>query len=230
MRAVLFDLFGTLVPNLPVDAWESAAGQMAHHLGLEPVRFSKTWSGFFRQRMVGEIRDGESQFEEVLSALQHIPPPGGTLEAAKVHRELLRSAITPRKGAAELLDKLQEKGLKLALITDCSTLAPEILDETPLGRYFRVRSCSALLGVCKPHPMMYQNALDQLEVEGKNCLYIGDGNSEELPGAKEHGMTTVWLDNGQEQHFQDRFVPEGDHTICSLGDLVPILDNHTSRR
>lgn len=230
MRAVLFDLFGTLVPNLPIDRWESAAEQMAHHLDLDPVRFSTSWSGFFRQRMVGEIRDGESQFEEVLAALQHTPPPGGTLEAAAVHKRLLRSAIIPRAGVTELLDALQARGLELALVTDCSTLAPEILDETPLGRYFTVRSCSALLGVRKPHPKMYQHALDQLRLDGDHCLYIGDGNSEELLGAKEHGMTTVWLDNGEQQHFQDRFVPDGDHTISALGDLVPILDNHISKK
>ncbi|HIA28357.1 MAG TPA: HAD family hydrolase [Planctomycetes bacterium] len=230
MQAIFFDLFGTLVPNLPIDRWQSAAEEMARHLDLDPVSFSNAWGHFFRQRMEGEIPDGEGQFEAVLEALQHTPPSGSTVSAAGVHRELLRSAIIPRPGTTELLDQLLARGFQLALITDCSTLAPTILDETPLGKYFPVRSCSAHLGVRKPHPKMYQHALEKLQIDGSSCVYVGDGNSEELPGAKQQGMTTVWFDNGEEQHWQERFVPEGDHTITHLGELLLVLDQILSRK
>ena len=37
-------------------------------------------------------------------------------------------------------------------------------------------------------------------------------------------MTTVWVDNGTEQHWRERFVPHGDYTVTSLTELIPLLD------
>ena len=71
---------------------------------------------------------------------------------------------------------------------------------------------------------MYLNVLEKLKVDPSQCLYVGDGNSEELTGAKDLGMTTVWVDNAHQQYWKDRFVPGGDHEITSLRDLTPIVD------
>ena len=71
---------------------------------------------------------------------------------------------------------------------------------------------------------MYQHVITELDVNARECLYVGDGNSHELPGAKKLGMTTVWVDNGDEQYWQERFEPAGDHTIEDLADLIPLID------
>ncbi len=69
-----------------------------------------------------------------------------------------------------------------------------------------------------------------LGLTGEACLYVGDGNSEELPGAKRHGMTTVWVDNGDQQHWKERFVPDGDYTVCDMLELHGIVDGLRGER
>ena len=225
MQAILFDLFGTLVPNLPLSCWEQSSESIAKTLGLDPEHYRKLWEPLFMERMTGAILDGEHQFDEILETAGLDPPAGERTLAARLHTDLLREALVPKPEACQVLSVLVDRGLRLGLVTDCSSAAPEVLDQTPLGPFFEARSISAFLGVRKPDPRMYSHVLELLRVKGKDCIYVGDGNSEELLGAKEFDMTTVWVDNGYEQHWRERFVPQGDYTIRSLEELIPILDS-----
>ena len=49
------------------------------------------------------------------------------------------------------------------------------------------------MGLKKPDPRIYQIAMEQLGVESHNCIYIGDGGSQELTGAYQVGMHPVLL-------------------------------------
>lgn len=54
-----------------------------------------------------------------------------------------------------------------------------------------VFSCE--LGVRKPHPERYLAATRRLNVQPEECLFIGDGDSDELRGAYALGMSTKML-------------------------------------
>ncbi|OUU22785.1 MAG: hypothetical protein CBC13_07110 [Planctomycetia bacterium TMED53] len=225
MKAVLFDLFGTLVPNLAPEVWSSSCEEISHILGIEPDDYARLWSARFEDRMTGRIQDGPAQFDEILQHLNREVSQEIRTQASDTHRELLRKALQPKPDAVSTLEAITDRNLRLALVTDCSSSAPEILDSTPLGRFFSCRASSAHLGTRKPDPRMYQFVLDQLDLEAADCLYVGDGNSHELPGAKEMGMVTVWVDNGDSQHWQERFEPSGDFTVKNLQELIPLLDS-----
>ncbi|MGE4618851.1 MAG: HAD family hydrolase [Planctomycetota bacterium] len=225
MRAILFDLFGTLVPNLPCSTWEQSSDSIAMALGVPPQTYRDLWEPKFKERMTGEILDGEQQFDEILELSGIEASIEKRRSAARLHLDLLSEALIPKNEACEVLENLVARGLKLGLVTDCSSAAPIVLDKTALGPFFTARSISAFLGVRKPDPLMYSHVLDLLQVSGEDCLYVGDGNSQELPGAKKFGMTTVWVDNGEEQHWRERFIPKGDYTVTSLEQLIPILES-----
>jgi putative hydrolase of the HAD superfamily len=224
MKAVLFDLFGTLVPNLAPEVWTLSCEKIAGILGIDPEDYGRLWSERFEERMTGRIQDGPGQFDDILQQLNHPVDAGIRERAYQAHREMLARALQPKVDAIDTLNRILDRQLRLALVTDCSSAAPEILDTTPLGTYFSCRASSAHLGTRKPDPLMYQHVIEELQVEASDCLYVGDGNSHELPGAKKLGMTTVWVDNGEEQYWQERFEPAGDHTIQQLGELIPLLD------
>jgi FMN phosphatase YigB (HAD superfamily) len=71
---------------------------------------------------------------------------------------------------------------------------------------------------------MYRHVLNGLGVEGNRCFYVGDGNSNELVGARRHGMITIWVDNGDCQGFKDNWAPGGEHTVRDLREILPIVD------
>jgi putative hydrolase of the HAD superfamily len=224
MDAVVFDLFGTLIPNLTPESLYGGLADVAAVLGADPIAFREEWRKGFRDRMEGRLRDGVGVFAPALAALGLEPPPAALAEADRRRAEYFLGQLRPKPDAIDTLDALCERGCRLALVSDCSSGTPALLDRTPLGPYFEVRAISADLRTRKPDPVMYRTALEGMGVPAERSLYVGDGNSEELPGAKRLGMTTVWVDNGDRQHWHDRFVGEGDFTIRKLAELPAIVD------
>lgn len=59
---------------------------------------------------------------------------------------------------------------------------------SPLSTQFDAVSFSCVTGHRKPEPESYLTAIRQLGVEPEECLYVGDGGSQELTGAADLGM------------------------------------------
>ncbi|MEM7166420.1 MAG: HAD family hydrolase [Planctomycetota bacterium] len=222
-RAVVFDLFGTLVPNLDPSLYRSMLADVAAMFGAEVEPFLKEWHRHFVHRMDGTLQDGDEMFLPTLDALGLQASAQLLREANDLRRETLRSALRPKPDAVSCLQEIRRRGLELALVTDCSSETPSLLDDMELGEFFPIRACSAHLRARKPDPVMYTHVLGQLNLSGAECLYVGDGNSEELPGARRHDMTTVWVDNGDAQHFKERFVPDAMHTVTNLTQILELL-------
>jgi putative hydrolase of the HAD superfamily len=82
------------------------------------------------------------------------------------------------------------------------------------------------VGVCKPDPRIYRAACEQLKVDPRECLYVGDGGSRELTGAAAVGMTPVRL---SAPDLADHLVFDRDTgfdgpSVPSLTDLVTLID------
>lgn len=91
------------------------------------------------------------------------------------------------------LEELRRRGHKLGLITVCSTDVVELWEATPLRGLFDSTVFSAEVGISKPDPRIYELCCEQLDVEGNDCLFVGDGANYELPGAEKVGMTALQL-------------------------------------
>ena len=96
-----------------------------------------------------------------------------------------------RRVESEILDMLNEittSGIRIGLISN--TDGSEVLDwvSSPLVRFFEVTIFSHTVGIVKPDPHIYQHACKNLGVAPSDCVFIGDGNSDEFRGAAEVGM------------------------------------------
>ncbi|MCI0650741.1 MAG: HAD family hydrolase [Planctomycetes bacterium] len=212
------------MPNIAPARLRASLARMAAALGAPAAPFEEEWRKHFASRMDGTIPDGDGQFLPILQALGLSVDPAQLARATQVRRASILGSLVPKTGTLECLTEFRRRGHKLALATDCSSETPSLLDRTPLGGFFPVRACSSHLRARKPDPAIYLHVLRELGVEGARCLYVGDGNSAELPGAKAHGMMTVWVDNGTEQHWRERHVPEGDYTVRDLRDTLAIAE------
>jgi putative hydrolase of the HAD superfamily len=93
-----------------------------------------------------------------------------------------------------LLDALRERGLKLALVSnafDPAWLLHRDLELMGLGERLDFAVFSSEVGLRKPHPAIFERALEALGVEPENALFVGDRLFEDVRGAAELGMTTV---------------------------------------
>jgi len=223
IRAVVFDLFGTLVRDIAPASWADSNEEIAALFGTTGKALGDAWRPTFMQRMTGELKDDDRVFQPALDVLGITADDEANQRAVLIREAFMLECLTPKPDAVDCLATLQAAGMKLGLATDCSSNTPFLLDRTPLGAFLPVRAASAHLGVTKPDPRMYQFVLDGLDVAAGDCVYVGDGNSEELPGAKRLGFTTVWVDNGADQHHRRRFFPDGDYTIRALAEIPALV-------
>jgi putative hydrolase of the HAD superfamily len=189
VRAVVFDLWNTLVPYDP-GPWDDALAELAVDAGVERSAFSDAWRADRPSRDAGEL---EASARRVLEGL-HVSAADGRLETIISRRRAVTAAMfLPRDDAVETLTHLRERGLRIGLITNCSGELPDVWSESPLARLVDVTVFSCAEGARKPDPRLYEACAARLGVDPAECLYVGDGDDRELDGAAVAGMRPVLL-------------------------------------
>jgi putative hydrolase of the HAD superfamily len=93
-----------------------------------------------------------------------------------------------------LLESLRDQGLKLGLVSnafDPGWLLHRDLEQMGLDQRLDFSVFSSEVGTRKPHPAIFERALEALEVDPERALFVGDRLYEDVRGAAEVGMTTV---------------------------------------
>jgi len=93
-----------------------------------------------------------------------------------------------------LLEALRERGLKLGLVSnafDPGWLLHRDLEQMGLANRLDFAVFSSEVGKRKPHPAIFERALEALEVAAGDAVFVGDRLLEDVRGAGELGMTTV---------------------------------------
>ncbi len=191
--AVIFDLFGTLIDKFSLREHQSVLRQMALVLSAPSDDFIQLWFDTFNERGLGIFQSLEANIEYICKKLELQTEGDRVKLAAKINIEYTASAMKPRPYASELLSYLKSHGYRTGLITNCSAEIPKIYNDTPFAHLIDVAIFSSLVGLQKPDLRIYQLAVEQLAVKPKNCLYIGDGDSQELTGASQVGMHPVLI-------------------------------------
>lgn len=226
-RAVIFDLFGTLVGQFPVDLFETSLRRMSAAVGLDYQAFSEAWTG---QTNVRRHTGAFSSFREEIAWIceQHgvTPSDEGLTTAIGVRYDFTRSILVPRSDAVATLEALRSMALLTGLISDCSEEVPELWTETPLAGLLDTEVFSCSVGLKKPDPAIYHLACERLGVAPRECFYIGDGFSNELNGARSFGMRPFLLlppDEKPPESSSWEGSTWGGDTLPSLQSVVDLL-------
>ena len=192
-KAVIFDLYGTLVDSVTVAGYEESMRNTARVLGVPYDDYRRIWYETAHDRNVGVYPTTKAMMEYICQKLE-VPVNNEQLEIARsIRYEFVRKEMMPRTDVVFVLTELRKRGLKTGLISNCSPVTEELWGQTPFPPLFNVTIFSTSAGIRKPDPRIFHLALDRLGVEGKDCMYIGDGDSNELTGAWEMGMHTVMI-------------------------------------
>jgi HAD superfamily hydrolase (TIGR01509 family) len=133
--------------------------------------------------------------------------------------------LEPEPGMKEALAGLWEQGVRLACVSNAfmgAAVLDQIMAERGLGNYldFTVSSCE--LGYRKPHPAIYQAALDKAGIAGAEAVFVGDRLDADIEGPSKLGMRTV-LTWQYRQEDPTTAPVKPDHVINHLSELVPYL-------
>ncbi|GGH76757.1 putative hydrolase of the HAD superfamily [Pullulanibacillus pueri] len=187
IQAIFFDLYETLITE-----WEDGKKRTSYSvdtLGLDRHTYKKEWTARRDKRMDGSYLDHRMVLKEILKAA------GRLIDETiieDIHQKRIQAKSIPfQKIDEEILITLQilkQRKIKLGLISNCAPeevyswnncLLADIFDDVVFSYEVKQR---------KPQPDIYYTACGHLKVAPNECIFIGDGGSNELQGASDVGM------------------------------------------
>jgi putative hydrolase of the HAD superfamily len=201
-KAVLFDLFGTLVDNFNRDEYVAVLAEMASVVKVPPKEFQRLWLDAFTERNTGVHPNPQYSIRYICEKLNIDIDDNMVEKAASIRLDYTLRSLKPRPDAIVTLKKLQSLRLKTGLISDCTGDIPMVWEETEFAGVFdaTVFSCEVLTK--KPDPEIYRITIRRLDVQPQDCIFVGDGGSGELTGAREMGMFPVLIRDPDEGEYQ----------------------------
>jgi len=95
-----------------------------------------------------------------------------------------------------------------------------------LADYFDFTLCAEELGIGKPDPRPFQEALRRADVSAAHAVHIGDHPSDDIGGAQRAGMRAIWFNPGGSPWQHDH---QPDAEIGSLAELPRLLHGWGSK-
>ncbi|MEH1097990.1 HAD family hydrolase [Micromonospora sp. CPCC 205561] len=189
-QAVLFDFFGTLSRSVQRGAAHRSTAEL---LGCPPSTLVDVLDRTFYERACGRLGNAEATLRWVCEQAGVRPSDDAVRSAVASRHRAIRADTRLREEAVPTLAALRRLGLRTGVISDCTHELPAFLPQLPIDPLLDVRVFSVQVGSCKPDPALYQAACRRLDLAPADCLYVGDGGSQELTGAERAGMTAVRL-------------------------------------
>ena len=190
LRAVVFDFFGTL--TRPVRRGPDHL-ETARILGCDPTLMTALLDASYYRRASGDLGSAADNLRWIAARSGANPSEQAVQEAVACRLRAVRHDTELRHEAVPVLWALRLRGLRTAVVSDCTHELPVLLPSLPVAPLLDTAVYSVEEGVCKPDPSIYLAACQRLRVAPAECLYVGDGGSHELTGAAEVGMTAIRL-------------------------------------
>jgi len=202
VRGVVFDLYGTLVPEFAVADWDEHFDRMATALAVDPAALRREWQATAIERQTGCMGDIAANIRGICERVGHRATEEQLDSALRVRAWLYAKYFHPQPGAEETLRALKQDGYPTALVSMCAPDTPELWRASALAPFVDVEVFSSEVGLRKPEPEIYLLACSGLGVEPAACLYVGDGSYGELTGAAALGMHAVLIRDAEEVEGQ----------------------------
>jgi 2-phosphoglycolate phosphatase len=216
IRAVLFDLDGTLIDSAP--DLGAAADKMRTDRGLDsyPLERYRPMAGAGARGMLG-VAFGVTPESPEFNALRE------EFFVTYERRMLLNTQVFD--GIHALIDALRERGLLWGVVTNKSVRFTDPLTRAiPLFESARAIVSGDTTPFSKPHPEPLHEAARRLGVASDACIYVGDDERDIIAG-RAAGMQTVAATYGYMGSQADATRWNADASISSPLELLKLLNS-----
>ncbi len=226
IKAVIFDMFETLVSLFEGRTYFSE--DIAADLNEDLQAFKREWHDIERDRSTGKYTV-EQAVETVLKRLGTYSEDKVKKAAAKRREGLSDTFSAVPEESIRLLEELKKRGIKIGLISNTYSDETEFIRNSILFPYFDEALISFEEGIMKPDIGLYKKMTKLLGLKPEECLYVGDGGSNELYAAREAGMHPVqctWFyDMAFDPHVPSPILDEFEHADIQ-SDIINILEKY----
>ena len=186
IKALLCDIDGTLVQSnwLHAEAWQMAFAEMGLPLELEELR-----------RQIGKGGD------ELIPVFVPWWKRDVVEEPLKTFRKFvfqhgLRQKVEPLPGVRDLLLRVHAEGIRIALASSSAKDDLEVMKKiAQIGDLVDEQTCADDPERSKPHPDIFNVALERLGLKASECLALGD-TPYDAESAGKAGIRTVGVTTG----------------------------------
>ncbi|MBQ4607285.1 MAG: HAD family hydrolase [Clostridia bacterium] len=231
-KAILFDVGDTLIRYIPASAELYQA--RLHEIGItitdkDARRIEQTVELCTAEQIYREIhgapRMDDADFQKMMDTviLSDSAVCCVTEEQKKRFSDtwsLMRQEKVVAEGVFPLLEQLK-KTYRLGIISNYRASLAEYLEEVGLRPYFETIIISEIVGYEKPDVRIFNVALQEMDLQPEECLYVGDHPFDVL-GAKDAGMDAAWLKTHIES-MPEYIKQKPDYVLTDLNALPEIL-------
>lgn len=221
LRAVAFDIDGTLYPNRIM--LRRSVGFGIRHARLlfhfakvrKTIRATRPIEDFYRLQ-ARLMADALGCPEDVVRA--------------KIQREIYdRWELVLRRvplydQVSELIDDLEHSGLRLAVMSDFPVARK--LELLGLDGRWDCAISTEQVGYLKPNPEPFETLVACLEVSASEILYVGNSYEYDVVGASRAGLRTAWLNDRDGTDNRARSGIQPDFTFSHYRELRTWLAPH----
>jgi putative hydrolase of the HAD superfamily len=244
-RAIVVDLFDTLVrweperlpliesngrPIRSTMPWIFPRLQQRLGSAFDQESFISIYSGVMEQIIEERQRDGIEitcweRFARTLARISAISPdetPDFAEELTRIHMNQVRAVTTAPAQRVEAIRQLAPY-YRLGLLSnfDDAQCGREVLADTGVADLFEAVIISAEVRLRKPDPRIFRRMLEMLDLAPHQILYVGDTPLDDVWGAYQLGIPTVWISKGA--NALPEGIPQPQFVITELSELPRLL-------
>lgn len=187
IKAGIFDVGGVLI------SWDGRylTDDIKNTLKISDEQFTTHWSRLVSRFDTGQISEDEF-WQEFIKAT-------GTNEALPDTPLFLREfkkRYHPNKEVLKVVRELDEKGMKLAVLSNTITSHTAFLQEQGIYSSFPITVFSQEVGLAKPDPAIYELTLHKLKLQPEQAFFVDD-RPENIETARNLGMHGIVFENAK---------------------------------
>ncbi len=240
LRAVLFDLWETLINDVPERSqprrlWRTRSVQdvlLTHGRDANEAdvlaSLDATTGALTRMHDTGRDTDSAGRavlFAQELESRTGEAPPASAMAELEAVITSMPLDMAPRLAddAVETVAELKQRGLALALVCNAGfTTAPHLrvmLDYYGLLPHFDTLVFSDELQIAKPDARIFREALDGIGLSAAECAFIGDNPHTDISGAIASGLFAIQIG----AKVRDGVTPHA--RVDGLSQLIDVLSS-----
>lgn len=215
IETILFDLDDTLCTY--TESAEAVLRDAFRRAGVEPFFDTDDFERWIPKVHAESALDLREQcFAGIAREQGHDPAVGHAVAAAYEPRQ--PEAVEPTPGAEAALAGLADD-FRLGLVTNgARETQHRKLDALGFAEWFETVVCATPETAIKPDPDPIHRALDALDTDPAEAVLVGDSLSSDVAGARNAGVTPVWVAGDGGDAAQSEPVPSV--VVESVADLA----------
>jgi putative hydrolase of the HAD superfamily len=190
IRAVIFDLFGTIIPA-GRSASKAVLAEMAERLTADSYEFATAWDAVQEERQVTGAGTLEEDIYHALRYLNQFTHRDQVYAAVTLMAAYEKSLFEPRLAALETLEALRGRNTRVGVVANATPRLATLWRQTECGRLANASIFSYEVGERMPSRRIFEVTAERLGVASADSLFVSDGDRYALRASRLEGMTPL---------------------------------------